>query len=79
MSRGDLPLHDRVGDSLELLLQLLELLLAGGLHGLELLDSVVDGLVESLLVLGGELVAVLAKGVLEGEGVGLWISLCSEM
>ena len=56
---SNLPLHDRVGNTLELLLQLLELLLGGGLHGLELLDSVVDSLLKGLLVLSRELVGVL--------------------
>ena len=67
----DFSREDRVCNSLKLLLDLLELLLLGSLHSLELGDGVVDGLLEGLLVGSVKLVAVLRDGVLQREGVRL--------
>jgi len=63
--------HNRIGNALELLLQRLELLLAGRLHRVHGLDDLVDLGLEGLLVGSLELVGVLGDGVLERVGVGL--------
>jgi hypothetical protein len=65
--------HDGVGNTLELLLLSLVLLLGGGLVLVDPGDSLVDGASEGLLVLGGQLLLNLGvgDGVLEGVGVRL--------
>ena len=55
-------LEDGHGDGLEGLLLLLVLLLLGGLVGVEPLDGVVDGGLEGLLLVGGDLVLDLVGG-----------------
>lgn len=66
-------MHDGVGDSLELLLLGLVLLLGGGGVGVNPLNGLVDLGLELLLIIGGELLLNLGvgDGVLERVGVGL--------
>jgi hypothetical protein len=68
-----LSLHDGVGDTFQLLLLRLVLLLGGGSVGINPLDSLGDLGRQLLLVLGGELLLNLGvgDGVLERVGVGL--------
>lgn len=69
--------HDGVHDLLELGGLVVELLLGGGLVGIEPLDGLVDGLVDGGLVLSAQLVleVVLLGGVAHGVGVVLELVL----